>query len=134
MVEIGQEISELKSTKELVIQELTLKSSSVEELLLELKAKNELLSNLESTSENIKLSLVEASTRIENLESNIKTLDNLKTQSEEEREKVVEVANQLTLANKELKDSLSRYNTVCCGFLKPMHTTIVRNFQPNSRQ
>ena len=102
MVALGNEISQLKSAKELVGQEATLKSSAMGEMLLEIQAKNEQMLNLEETCKDLQIKLDESSTRVQNLEASIESLENFKRQSEEEREK-------LTKANNELKESVSRY-------------------------
>ena len=102
MVALGNEISQLKSAKELVGQEATLKSSAMGEMLLEIQAKNEQMLNLEETCKDLQIKLDESSTRVQNLEASIESWKDFKRQSEEEREK-------LTVANNELKDSVSRY-------------------------
>ena len=109
---LQQDISGIKSSKELISQELEMKTSLVEKLLLDLEAKKEQMSILEVASEDLKFKLDESSTQVQNLEANIQSLENLKKQSEEEKEKLTQVFDHLTQANNELKDSLLRYVTV----------------------
>ena len=112
MVALELDMSQLKSSKELISQELEMKTSSVEKLLLDLEGKKEQMSILEVTCEDLKFKLDECSTQVQNLESNIQSLESVKRQTEEEKEKFTEVFDHLTQANNELKDSLSRYFTV----------------------
>ena len=60
MVALGNEISQLKSAKELVGQEATLKSSAMGEMLLEIQAKNEQMLNLEETCKDLQIKLDES--------------------------------------------------------------------------